>query len=183
MFSSIRDIDPLWLRKNHERIYFFGLGFVQVKINERFRLHFYAPELPPFVESPHDHRYNFVSRVLSGSIKNVTYDLLPGDTWEVRKESCRPGIKAAEQEPFLMSCDLKIRNVQFVRAGEEYFMPHQLFHTVRSQGCVTLLDRGPYEKEFAFVASRKGEIAPCPFSGNIPEERLWEIIERMLGGK
>ena len=55
---------------------YFGLGFIQCKINQHERVHIYHPDLMPIVnieEEIHNHRYDFESTILMGklTIKNI----------------------------------------------------------------------------------------------------------------
>ena len=59
--------------------HYFGLGFIQCKINQYERIHVYHPDLMPIVnieEEVHNHRYDFESKILMGKIKNKKYQFL-----------------------------------------------------------------------------------------------------------
>lgn len=64
-----------------DKITLHGLGFVQVQLEGSQRLHVWHPELPRrtcFEHSAiHDHRFDFVSRVLIGEQRNIEY----ADLW------------------------------------------------------------------------------------------------------
>lgn len=57
-----------YLKKNHTKIHGFGLGFIQIKLGEVFRLHIYTKEIALTTqdEEIHNHRYDFKSTVLKG---------------------------------------------------------------------------------------------------------------------
>lgn len=191
MFSSVRDIDLDNLRSNHSRMYYFGLGFVQLKIDETWRLHFYSPELPPVTEEVHDHRYDFESTTLAGAITNAFFDVqvrppfwgrvatnFERDKMHVmRAESCNPSVEAPSTE---IPCEVSLSGVKTFAKGDVNRMSHHRFHRVTSGDCITLLKRGPYQKEFAHVVSFAGTKPVCPFSVKIPEEDLWGIMGRMV---
>lgn len=63
-----------------DKITLHGLGFVQVQLQGEQRLHVWHPELPRrscFEHSAiHDHRFSFVSRVLTGEQINHRYEPL-----------------------------------------------------------------------------------------------------------
>lgn len=167
-----------WLQVNHSIIHFFGLGFIQVKLGESTRMHFYSPELPPFVEFPHNHRYDFVSTIIGGSLTNEIWgENGDGDSYVLEQESCREGEKPESSK----------REVKLVKIYEKtylpretYFMDHHTLHTVRGAGAVTLLARTHYRKEFADVTRPIGTEPVCPFSMKVGNERLWEIVSAML---
>src|SRR5271170_5939334 len=102
MITSIKDIDLKALKKNHARLYYFGLGFIQLKINEWERLHFYSAKLPPITEDIHNHRYGFLSRILKGKLGNHVFDISdvanPDGKHLLVNESCNPEIKASKEE-------------------------------------------------------------------------------------
>lgn len=62
-----------------DKITLHGLGFVQIQLQGHQRLHVWHPELPRrtcFEHSAiHDHRFDFVSRVLVGTQINHCYDM------------------------------------------------------------------------------------------------------------
>lgn len=42
-----RLLNLAWLKANHRTIHYFGLGFIQLKLDESRRMHFYVPSLKP----------------------------------------------------------------------------------------------------------------------------------------
>lgn len=184
------DID--WLKSVSTKIHFFGLGFIQVKQDERTRFHFYSKDLPAFVENPHDHRYFFTSEVKKGTLRNWiwkshhgAYGLLEGRAhMDVMKRavSCAP--TAAEREAANKGQGVLVnayRVSQFdVDEGSSYFMDENTFHQVEvtKYPCVTRINRGMVLKAFANVLLLKEE--SCPFSQEIDEARLWEIVRSCL---
>ena len=173
MFRSAEDIDIDWLQNNHSRIYYFGLGFVQLKIDETWRLHFYTPELPAITEGIHNHRYNFTSRVLSGMIVNRRYDIVDGTTHILSNESCNPDIEAPG---IVQPCGVELIAADVIKTWESYSMLDTVFHSVEARRCITLLERGPYAKEFAQVVTPVDKEAVCPFSKKVSDNELWSII-------
>lgn len=168
-----------WLKNNCEMIHYFGLGFIQLKINKSTRLHFYTSDLPPIVpeEDVHNHRYDFKSKILHGSFKQEIFEVISGDTHIRGQESCQPGIKTASIPE---SCGLKLACICNFTKGSEYFISHSTFHRVSANDCITLLERSDYKKELADVITPIGIKSICPFSKKVEENKLWEIIEYML---
>lgn len=178
-----------FLRRHARHAHFFGLGFIQVKMDPVTRFHFYHPEIPPFVEEPHDHRYNFVSHVLRGRLKNEMWEIYSGERYPGRQgitwatidfESCR---KDGPDAPESFRTSVWRTGQIEVCAGSSYYVSKDTFHTVKpdfSAGpCVTLVERTEPEKEFARVI-RFSDESVCPFSRDLPPERLWEIVEDCL---
>lgn len=180
MFASLNDIDINWLKNNHTRLYYFGLGFIQLKIDEIWRLHFYTQDLPAITEDIHNHRYDFESKTLKGVITNCYYKVIEGDTHVIQNESCNPDIDApALNKP----CAVELDTVSFFQAGDVNKMTHDQFHVVYVRDeCITLLKRSDYKKEFAQVIVSKETESICPFSKEVPQDELWGIIERMIRG-
>ena len=90
------DID--WLKKNAESIHYFGLGFIQVKINFPNRIHFYTTQLDKTVqeEEIHNHRYNFKSQILKGRFTQTIFTANKTDlsyTHYMTQESCNENDK------------------------------------------------------------------------------------------
>lgn len=170
-----------WLRKNHKMIHYFGLGFIQLKVDETWRFHFYHPELPRITndEEVHNHRYNFHSSILMGTFKHETFEVTRGRGWIKERETCRPD--APCENPFTEHCGLSLNTTFHLRAGDSYYLAHNVFHRVVGHYAITRLKRGPIEKEFAEVIRKEGESKICPFSSKIPEARLWAYVEHMIG--
>lgn len=168
-----------WLKQNHQAIHYFGLGFIQVKLNNEYRLHFYCEELPPIIgeEEIHNHRYNFTSVVLKGQLIQDIFQLIPGDKYILEDESCQEGCHPTTAPTF---CDFKLLCSNTYNQKSDYFIDHETFHRVNTDNCITMLSRSPYKKEFAKVARLKDAAKICPFSQKIAEPELWQIVEHML---
>lgn len=162
----------------------FGLGFIQLKLDKDSRLHFWHPELSADTseEELHDHRYRFHSRILVGEITHEEWfleDDAEGDH-DMVLVSCTPD-KESPPEPIGRGF-LRKGSVYTMRAGSEYEFSETGFHRIRATRAVTYLERGPVIKEFARVIRPFGETSVCPFSRSVPENRLWECIADLLQG-
>lgn len=178
MFKQISDLDIDWLRSNHTRLYYFGLGFIQLKIDEIHRLHFYTPKLPAFNEDIHNHRYDFTSHVIKGNIVNKYYQLAEGNSHLLKNESCNQEIAAPVLD---QPCAVVETEAVLYGEGNRYSLTHDVFHTVKAPGpCITCLTRGDYTKPYAQIVIPKNGGGACPFSQEVAEDRLWEIIAEML---
>jgi len=166
-----------WLRNNWERLYYFGLGFIQLKINETERLHFHTPELPAFNDDIHNHRYDFRSEILYGSLTAHYYQRREGVTWFLVNESCNPDIEAPADK---ILCSMQPHRTEVYNRGDHYELIHDVFHRVEANKCITYLQRSDYRKEYAQVAYPvvRGPLQ-CPFSQKIANDQLWDIIDRM----
>ncbi len=169
-----------WIIKNAEAIHYFGLGFIQVKLNNFERLHFYTKELDSTVqpEEIHNHRYNFVSTVLKGHLKQDIYEFIynAGNTHIMSKESCNT-VKALFPETH---CAVQKVYQKIYGKDDTYYIDHNTFHTVDSIDAITYVKRSDYVKQFAEVIRINGTELICPFSVNVEQNKLIEIIDAML---
>lgn len=177
MDDLVQDYD--WLRANHKMVHYFGLGFIQLKIDDSRRMHFYTSELPPITpeEDVHNHRYNFVSHILKGRFYQELFKTVDGSTHTLEKESCQAGVDVPHEGT---SCGLVQMSRHHYTAGDSYWLHHDTFHRVSAENCITFVERSEYQKELAEVIRAIDSPKICPFSQKVPEENLWEIIERML---
>ena len=172
-----------YLKKNCSKIHAFGLGFIQIKLGLEDRVHIYCPEagLTTQEEEIHNHRYNFESSVLKGKLTNKIYEIKNSSSGSYRlvNEACNPDLPKDEsfilvEEPILISSFT-------TTPGEKYFLHKDTFHRVQAEvGTITSLKRGPVEKSQAQVIAPQGLTLTCPFSLNLPEDQLWEIVRSYL---
>jgi hypothetical protein len=176
MYKHISEIDLEWLKKNHQMIHYFGLGFIQLKITDRFRLHFYSDKLPPIVDEDevHNHRYGFKSTILLGELSQEVFNLTSGETHTVEQDNCQEGFKM-EKPP--QPCGIQFIHSSTYATGSSYVLTHEVFHRVKtSKNCITLLDRLPYQKDLADIVRKKDSGKVCPFSQKITESDLLNIV-------
>lgn len=170
-----------WLRAHAKMAHFFGLGFIQVKLDDRRRVHFYHPDLPAFVEEPHDHRYGFVSSVMRGTLLNRIWRVTLGNTHNISYENCR---QDGAEVPSGYRGSLVSAGAFHVREGSGYHIHSETFHTVHpklSDGpVVTLVEREVPFKDFAKVVRPLGAPPICPFSRPIPESEIWDVVRKCI---
>lgn len=178
--DKVMELTLDWLKANCEMIHYFGLGFIQLKLDKTQRLHFYTKHLPPIVpeEDVHNHRYDFNSKIMSGTLVQEIFEVIPGETHTIEEESCQVGVKV---ESTAKPCKLRLASMHTYHKNSEYFISHETFHRVSYiDHCITLLARSGYKKNLAQVIRPVGQEHVCPFSQKVPEERLWEIVEEMV---
>ncbi len=162
--------------------YFFGLGFIQLKLTDSQRMHFYHPDLKAISgkEEVHNHRYDFTSNVLVGEFSHTVWEFIhdPEGDHEKVLVSCKPDAPA---DPTPIGCG-RIRHSGFytLAAGSSYRFPATQFHDVFAQKAVTFLTRGPIMADIAVVIRLRGNASVCPFSEKIPESRCWDMIADLL---
>ncbi len=184
LYTTIDDITLTELKKRCTKIHYFGLGFIQIKLGDRHRLHVYTEALPPIVESDeiHDHRYNFYSTVLHGSFHQEIFKKVKGGEYTEEYENC---METKVEEPNENSTTMEKYNVikigeQWFSKGSSYYIDSNCFHRVSSEEAITLLSRSDYTKDRARVLRKNTGNKVCPFSKKISEEELWSIVEAML---
>jgi hypothetical protein len=179
-----------WLQKNCQKIHYFGLGFIQLKLDDHNRLHFYTNKFEKTVqqEEIHNHRYNFVSTILGGEfyqeiweVKKLFATTLDGllrpkhSHWKTQ-ETC----SATDKRSF-PTFPVNIEKVfsRYYHLNESYYIDHNTFHTVQGYNAITWVKRSDYKKEFADVIFPVGHKPVCPFSNKVAEDSLWEEVERL----
>lgn len=168
------------IKENCSKIHYFGLGFIQVKLRGNERLHFYTKELPAIVdeEEIHNHRRNFNSTILFGTLSQMIFDVVPGSHYTLERESCKEGIET-QSEPKLV--DVHVNSRHDYSAGSNYWIGHETFHRVTPAGeAITHLQLSEPIKDHAEVVRQVGSEKVCPFSQKVDESKLWEIVERMI---
>lgn len=175
------DID--YLKSLENKPYWFGLGFIQLKIDANTRLHFWHPELAPNVddEEIHDHRYDFKSTILKGELTNTLFDVqnVENGEYELCWVNCKPEHSST---PEYIS-DVSIKPVSSIayKAGQYYNMGMDDFHRSKfTVPTVTYLERGAVLKEKARIVKNKLKPSVCPFSVKKSEEEIWKIIQEIL---
>lgn len=172
-----------YLKENHTKIHYFGLGFIQIKIDDNLRYHFYHPELTAFVgdEEIHNHRYDFISTILAGSLTQQKYDLYVDGTpytHIVTQESCNPNYEGGKTYRGVIAA--KGRCDTFT-AGQSYTILSKEYHTVKTDFAITKLYRGTVKHDFAdVVRPRFGPEPVCPFSSKMTEDECWSHVEDCL---
>lgn len=170
------------LRKSYEMVHYFGLGFIQLKLNPVNRIHFYTKLLPAIIseEDIHNHRYEFTSKILAGELTQEIFGVdTEGYNWLMEDESCREGAEAVSQPKEVSIYPLY---TGVYSAGTQYTIKPNTFHRVSAKdNTITHLTRGPLVKENAQVIRHVDSEKVCPFSKKVSEAELWEFIEVIVG--
>lgn len=179
------DFNIDWLIANYKKIHWFGLGFIQLKIDDKQRIHFYTDKLPRTTteEEIHNHRYNFTSTIVRGTLKQNIYEVnvydgfTESNTHWLTEETCKENDKRGFPT---YPCDIKLALSEKYKTGQSYYIHHDTFHQVSSNDAITLVKRGEYQKEFANIIFPVGMKPLCPFSVKRSENELWEIVRSLL---
>jgi hypothetical protein len=168
--------------------YWFGLGFIQLKLNDTSRMHFWLPEIPhPEREEIHNHRYDFTSIVLAGHLMHEVWNLdgIGGLVpelfdWEIFQTACAPNKEGTVETA--TGCGVTKVGEFSLSAGSIYSFPHTSFHTTEhTKFAITHLTRVlPKSLEFASVIKRRGTPSVCPFKEKLPTDLCWQYIDAAL---
>jgi hypothetical protein len=178
-FDRYLDID--FLRASGTEPKFF-LNFIQLKLDDQFRMHFWHDALPGFAgeEELHDHRYDFRSRVLVGQTTHEEWYFTEDHdgSMEIIEKSCQPGNELPPRRVALG--EVRKGGTYTMVQGSEYHFPHDRYHRIETKRCVTLLERGEVVKDVARIIKKVGDPDFCPFEQQIAPDILWDHIEDLL---
>jgi hypothetical protein len=114
----------------------------------RLRLHLFSPG---YLDRPHNHRWSFASRLLTGGYLHTVY----GSESDVLDQVSR----GAEPRPLY---------VQPEHTGTQYFLDHQAVHSLRTdETSVSLMLRGPAAKSEYFT------VEPGPGPNGVAGNIVW----------
>ena len=172
-----------FLKNSHVKPAFFGLGFIQCKVSQYERYHFYHEDLYPIVdmeEEIHDHRYDFVSTILKGQLINKLYEFTPNEKGEYYSEleSCNKDNIVTDKKR--TQGNIVLLSMQTYKENESYEIKFEQLHTIEAKNCITHLVRTDYKKKLATVVRHNKVEKNCPFSKQIDEKTCWQIIEEIL---
>lgn len=143
MELSVKDFEP-----TKETISLHGLGFIQVVLPGKQRLHVWHPDLPRrqcFEHSAiHNHRFSFVSRVLKGVQKNVRVELelVKDGTHDIISHNGPRSEKGGRLSFPIAVCNIHEGAVESYEPGQEYAMPvHQYHHTPNDGVVITVMQK------------------------------------------
>lgn len=156
----------------------FGLGFIQIKLSDTERWHFYSTRIAKFSpeEEVHNHRYSFISQIMAGELRSDFWEVDNGETHELYRVSCKPG----ESDELVGPCTIThSAQIQTARKSS-YWLDRDTFHQVSSEFAITRLTRANERRERAFVVREKGRSSVCPFGSKMPDEELWECVAACL---
>lgn len=150
---------------NYDIVQAFGLGFIQFKMKNGKRFHFYDKMFKTVDDDIHNHRYDFKSTIIKGTLKETLYDIsgkpIPNSKLLHCKETdCQNGnipLKLPDMYASVISTLTHHKNSTYIRNVYEY-------HTVESDYCVTMLELGERILDRAYVLySKEEDLLNCPF--------------------
>lgn len=180
------------MEKTAKRPIVHPLGFIQLYLEERRRLHVW-PEEPLKMSDPvmpiHDHTAGFTSRVLLGKIRHITYRPVLDFRGQYHLYRIHPYIAAGAEKPFEKTDDqlyqVRYKSCQTVTRGESYSFEPFLFHeTVASPVTVTVVQFDEFDKtKSARVICPMDRVPDSTFRRDAEDpEKLWSIIRKAMKG-
>lgn len=177
-------LDLDYLKSFNKKPQWFGLGFIQLKLDATRRLHFWDPTLAELVNEAelHDHRYDFTSTVLAGSINHIVYEFTetPEGDHQLCEVFCQPEKSAA---PRVLKTGIITETERHTfTAGDSYTFKQGQFHQGVSARAVTYLERGKIMCDTARIIRPTSEAENwlCPFTTKLTEAEAWASIETIL---
>jgi len=174
-------LDVNWLKENHKSILYSGFGFIQIKISDRHRLHFYTRKLPPLIhdEDIHNHRYGFRSTLVKGRVSQRIYQIVPGTDGIIDQQN---GSESVQHDSQPVLCSAKIMSTSFYSPGSSYFIEHDIFHRVslESETAITMIKRTEPKKDFFDVFRHRGSPKIDPLSKQIDDQTLWKTVAEII---
>lgn len=170
-----------------------GLGFIQLKIGERNRIHVWHPDLPRrkcYIDSDvHNHRFAFRSTVLKGTQINrrcIVNDQPRGcASHDVISHNGPRSDKGGRLSFVDGECNVHRGPLEFYRVGDSYVMHVGEYHCTPNNGTViTFMQKLDETKDFhANSIIRKGVTFDQDFDRfQLSEAELWDFVKDACKG-
>jgi hypothetical protein len=174
-----------------ETISLHELGFIQVIMPNKYRLHAWHPELPRrkcYPYSPiHNHRFSFQSEVLRGMQINQRVRVVMKEKGEFGSHVviAHQGPRSAfgGRESFVDGfCDIELLDIEYYKTGQNYIMTAGEYHHTPNSGRVVTLMEKLYEGEIHANSIILGghEFDQSFDRFQFSPEKLWEFVQRAL---
>lgn len=157
-----------YLKENSDRILEFGLGFIQVKI-QNVNYNFYTDKVGKFTdhESPHSHQQDFISEIIYGELREKLYSVHSGDM----KAFCGCGDTEKVIED---TYGYKEEQLLTYNSGDLYVRCKDDFHTVEAlNNTVTKVVKFGNKEDAIVIGDKKDYI------GSMSEDTLWNIVKEI----
>lgn len=175
-------LDITYLKSFNSIPAWFGLGFFQLKLTPTLRIHFWHPDFKAIVneEEIHDHRYDFKSNILKGSMTNILYNYVENPAGSYTMEYVDCGCEGTPPQLPDIKFDVNVELEQHLIRGDHYSITADEFHRTITNGAITLLERGSVDKRFARLLRKPDNAKICAFSKPMIPDECWEYIQSML---
>lgn len=187
MVSDMINIDIKWLKKNTTRPpIWFGIGCYQLYLPDNSRIHFWHEDHPINIgneNEAHNHRYNFQSKVLKGTMINEiwepSYELL--GEWAIWNVSCDP--RDENESYFKNYVNVETKQSTYYE-NDEYTMESKEFHRSLPQGMTITHFKRQYttNSNYAEVIMPKKKLPKCPFQNSLSQRKIWQHIKEVIDG-
>lgn len=171
-----------------EQITLHGLGFLQIKLPGRRRLHVWHPSLPRracFEHSAiHNHRFSFRSTVLVGTQVNRRYavEAADGGAFDLISHDGPRSALGGRQSYIAGRVDVHQLTDETYGPGDSYVMPELHYHeTPNTDIVVTLLEKLTEGTVHASSLIRHGFIFDQDFDRHmLPPAAMWDVLAHAL---
>lgn len=167
-----------------------GLGFIQVVLPNRQRLHVWHPDLPRrdcYEHSDvHNHRFSFVSRVIKGVQVNQRVDVeivkAGKGTHDLISHRGPRSLKGGRESEPIAECLIHDGALESYQPGEEYVMPALAYHRTPNTGIVITLMTKIHEGTIhANSVCKKGVAFHMDFDRfQLETHQLWDFVMKAL---
>lgn len=165
-----------------------GLGFIQVKLQGKQRLHVWHPALPrranADVSPIHNHRFRFESRVLVGTQVNRRYKVRDNEHGgHDRISHDGPRKENGSRLSYVAgSVSIEAMPEEIYKPGMSYIMPVLEYHETPNEGMVATIMQKLYEGDtHASSIIQKGYEFDQEFDRfQLSEDELWEYVREVL---
>ena len=157
-----------YLKDNNSDILEFGLGFIQVKI-QNVNYNFYTDKVSKFTdhESPHSHQQDFISEIICGELKEKLYSVRSGDM----KAFCGCGDTDKVVED---TYSYEENQSLTYKVGDLYVRCKEDFHTVEAiNNTVTKVVKCGNKVDAIVIGEKKDYIR------SMSEDSLWNIVKEI----
>lgn len=174
-------MSPLLKWRHHQRF-----GVLQAYLYEgaavESRIHIWHPELVVAElrnGSIHDHRFDFTSTVLHGTLEHIEYDLIADDEGEYEKYNVLHARLGTNEPTKLPGRFRAVSRPGVIRRDDMYSFPRGAFHDTKvSDLCVTVLHKFNQVETPAIIVAKAGE-AP-KFGVNLDPRSIESLVEKYV---
>lgn len=177
-------IDYDYIMANNKSIRYFGLGFIQVDMTNGTRLHFYHEgiDATALEDEVHDHKYDFESIVLAGSLQNTIYQFEENHDsgTHMSRDCCQ--VDGAVDGPTNKGNLIELYSAIYSK-GTKYRMQKNTLHKVSSKFAITELHRDLHSDKQAAKVYTPVEMlddVTCAYASYMTDDEAKEWIARCL---
>lgn len=153
----------------------FGIGFIQVKLDNIQYINFYTNKVTLFENSiaPHNHQEDFISRIISGTIFETIYYVYEDNNGQSVFCGCGDTDSIITEK-----YSYSVNTVNVHNKSDIYYRSKEDFHSVIAENnTITIVTKiNPDNNHDAIIIADKSEYK----SKGYTEDQLWYIVNEIL---